>query len=254
MISNQPSVSIIMNCYNSDEFLREAIDSVYAQTYQNWEIVFWDNNSDDKSSEIAKSYNEKLKYFKADELSTLYKARNFALDKCEGDYIAFIDCDDVWVETKLAQQIELAVNGADIVYGGYNTIDTLGALKSEESQYLVSGKLTNSLFKRNSISIGCVLIKRSLLDGIYFDPYYDLLGDYDMWVRLSLRHQIVAVNGVVEYSRQHDNNISVTLNEKWLTERRYFYRKHLTFTNIFKYPWIMYYVFKTEVLGLIGRR
>ena len=143
MISKQPSVSIIMNCYNSDEFLREAIDSVYAQTFQNWEIVFWDNNSNDKSSEIAKSYKEKLIYFKADELSTLYRARNFALDKCTGDYIAFIDCDDVWVETKLAQQIQLAVNGFDIVYGGYSTIDASGSVITAESQYLVSGNITN---------------------------------------------------------------------------------------------------------------
>lgn len=244
-----------MNCYNSDTYLRLAIDSVLGQTYENLEIIFWDNNSTDKSSDILCSYNDKrIKYFKAAETSSLYNARNLALEQCSGDYVGFLDCDDVWVETKLAQQVELAINGCDIIYGGYSTIDALGALKTEESQNLVSGDITNSLFKRNSISIGCILIRKSLLKGIYFDPYFDLLGDYDMWIRLSLNHQIVAVNSVLEYSRQHDNNISVTLHDKWLTERRYFYRKHLNFYNSLKYPWIIYYALKTEVLGLIGRR
>jgi glycosyltransferase involved in cell wall biosynthesis len=244
-----------MNCYNSETYLREAIDSVLGQSYENWELIFWDNNSTDKSPDILRGYNdERIKYFKGAETRPLYNARNLALEQCSGDYVGFLDCDDVWVETKLAQQMELAVNGADIVYGGYSTIDASGAVKMEESQYLVSGNITNSLFKKNSISIGCILIKRSLLSGIYFDPYYDLLGDYDLWVKLSLSHQIVAVNSVVEYSRQHGNNTSVKLLDKWLTERRYFYRKHLTFVNVLKYPWIMYYVLKTEALGLIGRR
>ena len=56
-----PLVSVIMNCYNSDRYLKEAIDSVYMQSYPNWEIIFWDNASTDRSSEIAKSYNDKLK-------------------------------------------------------------------------------------------------------------------------------------------------------------------------------------------------
>ena len=64
---DQPLVSVIMNCYNSDKYLKEAIDSVYNQSYSNWEIIFWDNASNDSSSAIAKSYDERLKYFLAKE-------------------------------------------------------------------------------------------------------------------------------------------------------------------------------------------
>ena len=60
-----PFVSVIINCYNSEKFLREAIDSVYSQTYKNWEIIFWDNQSTDESAKIAKSYDEKIIYFYA---------------------------------------------------------------------------------------------------------------------------------------------------------------------------------------------
>ena len=60
-----PKVSVIMNCFNGERFLREAIDSIYSQTFTDWEIIFWDNASTDKSASIAKSYDKKLKYFLA---------------------------------------------------------------------------------------------------------------------------------------------------------------------------------------------
>ena len=55
----QPLVSVVMNCYNGQRYLRDAIDSVYAQTYRNWEIIFWDNASTDRTAEIAHSYDDK---------------------------------------------------------------------------------------------------------------------------------------------------------------------------------------------------
>ncbi len=254
MNHNQPFVSIIVNCYNSDEYLSESLDSVFAQSFSNWEIVFWDNNSTDKSAEIAKSYGNKLNYYKSNKTTTLYEARNYALAHCNGEYIAFIDCDDIWIENKLEKQIELAMSGYDIVYGGYNSIDRDGRITSEWSNEFISGDLTNVLFRKNLISIGCALVKKSLLDKIKFDPYYDLLGDFDLWVRLSLENQIGALPLIVELSRQHSSNISIKLNGKWLTERRYFYCKHISFINFLKYPWLIYYILKTEILGLTGKR
>ena len=63
-MKSTPLISVIMNCYNGEAFLKNAIDSVYAQTYKNWEIIFWDNASTDTSADIALSYDERLKYFK----------------------------------------------------------------------------------------------------------------------------------------------------------------------------------------------
>ena len=107
MNNREPLVSIVMNCYNSDRFLKEAIDSIYAQTYQNWEIIFWDNCSTDRSASIAKSYDEKLKYFLAEQTTTLSIARNCALRKVNGDYVSFLDCDDLYLPHKLEQQVQL---------------------------------------------------------------------------------------------------------------------------------------------------
>lgn len=113
-----PCVSVIMNCRNSSEFLKEAIDSVFAQSFDNWEIVFWDNQSTDASPEIAQSYcrassdgdeqkKRVLRYFRAEEPAPLGQARNLAIQKARGELIAFLDCDDLWEPDKLARQVEL---------------------------------------------------------------------------------------------------------------------------------------------------
>ena len=95
-----------MNCYNGEKYLSESIKSVLSQTYQNWELIFWDNKSDDKSAEIFKIYKDKrFKYFYANEHTSLYKARNLAIEKSKGDFISFLDVDDLWANNKLELQI-----------------------------------------------------------------------------------------------------------------------------------------------------
>ena len=72
----EPFVSVLMNCYNGEKYLQEAIDSVLAQTYKNWELIFWDNRSTDRSAEIFKSYNDhRLKYFLSHEHTDLGSGR-----------------------------------------------------------------------------------------------------------------------------------------------------------------------------------
>ena len=107
MENNQPLISVIMNCYNSDKYLKEAIDSVIAQTYANWEIIFWDNQSTDQSAEIVKLYDdERIKYFYAEQHTTLGEGRNKALEKVTGEFISFLDCDDLYLPQKLEKTLE----------------------------------------------------------------------------------------------------------------------------------------------------
>ena len=104
--SKKPLISIIMNCYNGEEFLKHAIKSVLSQTYKNWELIFWDNQSTDNSFKILKKYKDKrIKYFYAKKYTTLYEARNLAIKKSKGEFIAFLDVDDLWLKNKLEFQI-----------------------------------------------------------------------------------------------------------------------------------------------------
>ena len=100
-----PLISIIINCFNGERFLRTAIDSVYNQDFDDWEIIFWDNASTDDSALIAKSYGRQLKYYSNKKTTSLGKARNMALKMATGKYIAFLDCDDVFLPGKLRKQV-----------------------------------------------------------------------------------------------------------------------------------------------------
>ena len=101
-----PLVSVIMNCHNSQKYLKQSISSVINQSYKNWEIILWDNKSTDKSREIVKSFkNKKIKYFFSKKLTKLGKARNLAVKKAKGKYVAFIDTDDTWPKNKLKIQM-----------------------------------------------------------------------------------------------------------------------------------------------------
>lgn len=252
--SSRPMVSVLINCFNGEDYVAEAIDSVYAQTYSHWEIVFWDNASTDRTSEIATAYDPRLRYFKSTELMPLHRARNLATDRCEGRVVAFLDADDIWLPDKLERQMELFSEQHPIIYGGYENIDQHGVKTGFVQHNCPSGQLTSKLLWKNSISIGSVLIDRKILTKFRFDERYHIMGDYDLWIRLSSHYEIISVPGTVELSRQHDNNVSDRLVEKWLVERRIFYRKFLANNSIIKFPGILWYIMKTELKGLLNVR
>ena len=104
----EPLVSIIMNCYNGEKYLTEAINSVMRQTYSNWELIFWDNVSTDKSKDIFYSFHdERLKYKLSDKHTNLSEARIRAIKESQGELIAFLDVDDFWKNKKLEKQVSL---------------------------------------------------------------------------------------------------------------------------------------------------
>jgi len=245
-----PLISVVINCYNGEKFLKEAIDSVYSQTYSNWEIVFWDNASTDKSESIARSYDRKLRYFKSSNLILLHEARNLAVKKCNGNVIAFLDADDIWLPNKLDKQVKLLSEDNKIIYGGYEIIDQFGNRTGMVTKDGPSGFITASLIRKNPISVGSILIDKSLLEQFRFDENYDIMADFDLWVRLSLQYRINSVKGIVELSRQHESNVSDTQKHKWLVERRYFYRNFLRTNSVLKFPGIVLYIIKTEIKGL----
>ena len=103
-----PLVSVILNCYNSARFLKKSINSVIAQSYQNWELIIFDNCSRDNTKlEVLKfKKNKKIKYFKSKRLVNLYYARNLAIEKARGSLITFLDADDWWLKDKLKFQVK----------------------------------------------------------------------------------------------------------------------------------------------------
>ena len=104
-------VSVITPVYNSEKYIGDTIESVLAQTHQNWEMIIVDDCSCDDTEAIIRSYSDsRITYHKLDRNSGAAEARNVALSKANGRYVAFLDADDVWKPEKLSRQLEFMIN------------------------------------------------------------------------------------------------------------------------------------------------
>ena len=114
-------VSIIVNCYNGEKYVSRCLKSIFSQTHKNFEIIFWDNLSTDKSqNELKKFKDKRIRYFKSKKFLKLYEARNFAINKAKGDYIAFLDIDDTWEKKKLQLQLKKIINtNSDVCFSNH---------------------------------------------------------------------------------------------------------------------------------------
>jgi glycosyltransferase involved in cell wall biosynthesis len=242
-----------MNCFNGETYLRKAIDSVYSQTYTNWEIVFWDNASTDNSVNIVKNYDNKIKYYIGNVTVPLYRARNSAIEKCNGQMVTFLDCDDIWIKNKLMSQVELYNAGNQFVYGRYELIDEYEEKINKKLHQLKCGKVTNSLLINNFISIGSVLIDTNLLKELKFNPHYNLIGDFDLWLRASMKTEFCFVDAIVEKSRQHKDNLSFHLKNDWITEERILYRDLLDTYGLLHLPMIFVFIIRSEVKYMLKK-
>ena len=120
-------VSIIMNVRNGAAFLRDALNSVMAQTFQDWELIVWDDCSTDDSAKIVAEYRDpRIRYYLSPDDTPLGKARNAAIQKARGEWLAFLDQDDIWLPRKLEQQMALAGDGVGIIYGRTVMFDARG--------------------------------------------------------------------------------------------------------------------------------
>lgn len=146
-------VSIITPVYNCEKLIKETIKSVQEQTYENWEMILVDDCSTDKSEEIIKSIMKediRVKYFKLDENSGAAVARNYALEKSNGRFIAYLDADDLWRKNKLEIQIKFMLNNnCAFSCTDYEKIDEEG--NSLNKIVKIPPKVDYNLFLRNTI-------------------------------------------------------------------------------------------------------
>ena len=217
-------VSIIMNCHNGEKYLREAINSVYAQSFEDWEIIFWDNASTDETPNIAATYDSKLKYFRSVELITLGAARREAVLKATGEWIAFLDCDDSWFPEKLQMQLD-ALSGTDFIlcYAGIREINHSGRLIREVLPQHQSGQLLEKLLLQFDINMVTPMLKRDILEeyGINFDENVTASEEYNLFVRLAAKGMVLALPEVLGTYRVSSGSLTDRQISQWAVERYY---------------------------------
>lgn len=228
MAHGMPLVSVVMPAYNAQRYIRAAVRSLQEQTVGNWELLVVDDCSQDETRRLLQQlanedarihpiYNEYNRGAAA--------SRNLALDRCTGEYIAFLDADDMWRPDKLARQLEKAADaGADIVYCSYAMVDEKGAPCYPD--FIVGERATvDSMLSRNELSCSTVLLRRDALADRRFrtDFYHE---DYVLWLEL-LQGGCVAVGisdvladyRIVQHSRSNDKARSAL--HRWRIYRRY---------------------------------
>ena len=226
-----PLVSIILNCYNGEKFINNSVQSILNQTYKNWELIFLDNNSDDKTWTVIKKFKDKrIKYFKTKKTFKLYKARNIAISKAKGKLISFLDVDDWWTKDKLQIQVKIFESDKqiDVLYSNiFLFYEKINKFKVYSKKKLSEGKITQSLIDDFKMPIVSTILKKNIFKSIKFDNNYEIIGDFDFLVRLSLKKKISAIQKPLAYYRIHGSNLSIKkmhLNiselEKWVKKNK----------------------------------
>lgn len=222
---NKPKVSVLMNCLNNEKFLREAIDSVYAQTFKDWEIIFWeDSRSNDSSSQIAQSYDDKLRYFKSSEVVGLGELRNQAIKQAQGEYIAFLDCDDLWLPDKLEKQIPLFDNNPRIGLVISDTIffDEKGPIKQlYKKKKPPTGNVFKHLLTDYFISLETAVMRKAAMDSLdeWFDKRFFMVEETDLFIRILHNWELGYVDQVLAKWRIHGANWSYQRKELAIQEK-----------------------------------
>ena len=210
---NNPLVSIVINCYNGEKYLRQSIESILDQSYQNLELIFWDNHSTDQSKNIIKSYDDKrIKYFFSQNHSTLYQARNLALKECKGDFISFLDVDDYYLKDRIVKQLlHFKDQKVGVTYSNYyRYYEDINKKKLLTNKILPSGNLTKYILEESQISFMTVMIRKKSLESLQFnfDQKYSIIGDYDLLYRLSFNWDFYYIKEPLAVYRIHDDNFS----------------------------------------------
>jgi len=207
-----PLVSIVMNCYNGEKYLREAIDSVYAQTYEEWEIIFWDNASTDSSASIAKSYDERIKYYLEPKTTPLGEARNLALKKVSGEYIVFLDTDDIYLPDKLEKQVNLMQDsGYAMSYASYEVINESGREIKKDIVKNISGDVFPGLLMRYEIGMITVILKKDFLVNnlLSFNINMSFCPDHNLFMTIASKVNVGVISDIVAKYRVVGNSLSI---------------------------------------------
>ena len=238
--SEKPLVSVIINCFNGEKYLREALDSVITQTYKNWEIIFWDNQSTDKSAKIFKSYKDsRLKYYLAPtHTKILYEARNYALKKTTGDFIAFLDVDDYWLPDKLEKQVPLFNDSkVGLVYGNLWYLLNTKKKKILRKKALPTGMILNELLQDYVVRLATIIIRKRCLESLKycFNDHFHIIGDFDLSMRIAAKWKLNCVQSPIAFVRIHGKNESLLNRDMEINEMKNWYnemRKNPTFSSL----------------------
>jgi len=202
------TVSVIIPTYNRASYLREALASVFTQTFALWEVIVVDDGSTDDTSRVIREAAGPVRFYQQAHLGVA-AARNLGLTHTHGDLVAWLDSDDLWEPDFLAAVVPLLAQdpGPHGVYTGITMIDAAGAALRTSSRVEPPEKLYDALVRDCFLATPSIVVRKTCYDEVGgFDPQFRISEDYDMWLRLSRRYRLVGVPRPLVRVRVHAAN------------------------------------------------
>ena len=206
---NQTTVSVIIPTYNADRSIEDALESVLDQTYRHLEIIVVDDGSTDDTCDRVAAFGPQIRLIRQANAGAA-AARNTGIRQSRGEYVAFLDADDVWLSCKIAHVLDVLERdpGAGAVYHGYSAIDETGTGIGQPVVPTHEGDVLEPLLLGWFFGPSMVMIRRACLDRIGgFDPAFRLGQDWDLFIRIALAgYRVRCVPEVLVRSRTHRTN------------------------------------------------
>lgn len=215
-----PKVSVIVTTYNRKEYLTETIQSILNQTYQDFELIVIDNFSNYDFYALIESFkNEKIIALQNQNNGIIAINRNIGINQAKGEYIAFCDDDDIWIQNKISKQMDVFDKDKSLVLCCTNRliINSNGKRSEMKSLNWIPSKYNlSNLLLSNFVSYSSVLLKREILNktGVFpNDLKFKAIEDYHLWLRIVYYGKIFFLNEMLVLYRIHDSNISTKLSK-----------------------------------------
>jgi glycosyltransferase involved in cell wall biosynthesis len=209
-----PKVSVVIPAYNAMKYLPETVDSVFKQTYHNFEVLIINDGSTDNTDHWASQLSQKEPKVKliSQPNQGVQKARNRGIKEARGEYIAFLDADDLWEPTKLQKQVDALDRNlaAGLCYTWTALADEQGKATGRVIASRAEGNVWQQLTEINFVCCGSTpLIRRSCFDttGLFAEDLR-FSEDWDMWLRIALKYPFVVIKEPLIRYRQHEAGIS----------------------------------------------
>lgn len=207
-----PEVSVIVPTYNRADLIRDSIDSVLNQTFQDFEIVVIDDGSTDNTKNIVEEYSDsRIKYF-YQKNAGLNAARNSGIRESCGKYIAYIDSDDIWEPTKLEKQVRVLEKFPDVglVYCGSSLIDENGSPAGKRPLISHRGYVFEKIIKYNFLYNGSiVLFRRDCLEKVgLFDEQTVRMTDWEFYLRFAIYYKFYGIPEYLIKYRVHNKTMT----------------------------------------------
>ncbi len=219
MPSKQVLFTIIVPTYNREAFIGKTIASILAQTYQHFEIIIVDDGSKDNTEAVVKAFNDPRIHYYLKDNGERGAARNYGIAKAKGDYITFIDSDDVLYPIHFEEALKLINAGKEVFHLAYEYRETDGKLLSTKTH---SKDLNEQLIRGNVISCIGIFIKQGILGGdLLFSENRVLSGteDWLLWLRLAARHSFAYSNTITACMVNHDSRSVLNYDENAMLVR-----------------------------------